>query len=411
MDALAQDAAEARPAIDHQHANATPSGRLSCRHAGSPRADDRDVVSRLRRSKHGRGGTLRPRHLDIVGARRSDHPRSTQALVDLLGSAPQLAADDAQDLGRAEAAVALAHHRAATPLERVERQHRQRTAQRRDNLALGDLAAAADDVSPGGILGDGAFDAVLAHHRQERPGAADRIERGVLPRRQRLGDPAREILGDGGRGGEAGRVDAGGVEEARRVLRLAHDEVARGARGAQSREVGDHPAGRAVRPRAPRAIDDELEPLARGAQALLGLLRDGVRTDEEVAVDRRRHEHALARGPRHLEDRMVEQRPQGGFVEDVVAAHGRDLELAPAHEVVDLVGVDACGVDDRVGLDDEPGGGADAPAGRGGAIDRHDALVEQELRPVGGGVLGSAVRDAVRIADRPRLGDERAAHL
>ena len=108
---------------------------------------------------------------------------------------------------------------------------------------------------------------------------------------------------------------------------------------------------------------------------------------------------------------MAEQRPQGGFVEDVVAAHGRNLELAPAHEVVDLVGVDACGVDDRDGLDDEPGGSADAPAGRGGAIDRHDALVEQELRPVGGGVLGSAVRDAVRIADRPRLGDERAAHL
>ena len=28
-----------------------------------------------------------------------------------------------------------------------------------------------------------------------------------------------------------------------------------------------------------------------------------------------------------------------------------------------------------------------------------------------GGVLGGAVRDAVRVADRPRLGDERAAHL
>ena len=50
MDALAQDAAEARPAIDHQHANAAPSSRLSRRHAGSPRAYDRDVISRLRRS-------------------------------------------------------------------------------------------------------------------------------------------------------------------------------------------------------------------------------------------------------------------------------------------------------------------------------------------------------------------------
>ena len=210
--------------------------------------------------------------------------------------------------------MARAHHRAATPLERIERQHRQRPVQRRDDLAFGNLAAAADDVAPGGIARDGALNAVGVHHRQQPRRLAARLERRVARRVQRSGDTSGKVFGDGGRRSEAGRVDASRIEESRCAFGLSHDEIARGARCAHSGEIGDHAARRGGRPRSPRFIENEAESLGRRAQAVLGILGKGVGADEKVAVNRRRDENALSERAGHLKNRMVKRLAQSGLI-------------------------------------------------------------------------------------------------
>ena len=296
--ALLEDAAQLLLAVEQKHARALLRGRLGCGDAGCPAARHRHVVDM--RALALRVLRLRPlalaRQLRVIGARSGHHGRSRQALVQHVGRHARLARHDARDLRRAEPAVAAPHHRARAPLQRVERQHGQRSVQRGHDLGLGHLAAAAHDVPPPRVGLDGARTLGLVALGERLAALATRLEFPVRLRAQLFRHRLRHVLGYGRSRGEPRRVEAGDVEEPGRVVRFADDEVvAVGVRGAQPCEVRDHAARAGVGPRLLRGVQHEAQPLRARRQVDLAGLLHGVRPHQQVAVHGGRHEHALAR--------------------------------------------------------------------------------------------------------------------
>ena len=296
--ALLEDAAQLLLTVEQKHARALLRGRLGCGYAGCPAARHRHVVDM--RALALRALRLRPlalaRQPRVIGTRSGHHGRSRQALVQHVGRHARLARHDARDLRRAEPAVAAPHHRARAPLQRVERQHGQRSVQRGHDLGLGHLAAAAHDVPPPRVGLDGARTLGLVALGERLAALATRLEFPVRLRAQLSRHRLRHVLGYGRSRGEPRRVEAGDVEEPGRVVRLSDDEiVAVGARSPQPCEVRDHAARTGVGPRLLRSVQHEAQPLRARGQVGLARLLHGVRPHQQVAVHGGRHEHALAR--------------------------------------------------------------------------------------------------------------------
>ena len=117
--------------------------------------------------------------------------------------------------GPAEGALAEAHPGAGAPLQRVDAARRHPAPQRVEDLPLAHLLAAADDAlrpaglqQPGDLLRGSDLGTMMGGRKGRKPGSSRQLQAGV---RQQVAD----ALGDGRRGGEPRRVDAGRVEEAR----------------------------------------------------------------------------------------------------------------------------------------------------------------------------------------------------
>ena len=224
--------------------------------------------------------------------------------------------------------------------------------ERPDDLGLRDRLAAADDVAVQRVLGDEGRALLGCLLRETHVGAAVAIVRLALPHHADAGQDAARLLGHGRRARQAGRLHAGEVHEARHVRRLGDDEVAGVDIGADAREVADVVAQVERGHRQARLARDEVL-TRRGASGVVLLVvgqRLGVGTHDDVAVDRRRDEHALALLVWALEDDRTDQARRAVVEQVVLAAGRRDMEGRRGDHVVHMGRVDAGGVHDRARL-------------------------------------------------------------
>ena len=162
--------------------------------------------------------------------------------------------------------------------------------------------------------------------------------------------------------------------------------------GAQTGEGGDGLAEVQVLDGSAALGPDVAQTLSGGVDAVLVLHIDGGGADDGVAVDGGSNQNALAVLAGELEDGGVHMAAGGAVQQEIVAPAGNDGHGVVGDHVVDLVGIDAGGVDNdpglKIALD-----GLDLPA----AVDGHDAgdfRVKLELCAVGGGILGQGVVQA-----------------
>ena len=81
------------------------------------------------------------------------------------------------------------------------------------------------------------------------------------------------------------------------------------------------------------------------------------RADDKIAVDRRRHQDAFSLFAGALEDHMAHPLPLALVQQVVFSPAGTDGELLFTDELVDRIGMDACGVDEILCCEFSPGGG------------------------------------------------------
>ena len=217
-----------------------------------------------------------------------------------------------------------------------------------DDLALGHLLAAADDIAVERVLRNKR--SALFHGHLVR--AIDLRTGGIVFFIYRRGYEIRRALGkeraDGGRGGQAGRLDADGIQKARRALGLADNEIVlillhmRAQAGkARDRAVAGE-RGDAL----PGLLHDALEPRG-GRVRRFGVLHiHGGRAHEEIAVNGRRYENALAHFRGKLEHGAREHMADLFIKQHIFALARRDRELLFGDHVVELGAVESRGVDD-----------------------------------------------------------------
>ena len=155
--------------------------------------------------------------------------------------------------------------------------------------------------------------------------------------------------------------------------------------GAQSGKAGDGLAdGQVVHGNA-RLGDQLLQPRGGGIGAVPVLNIDGGGTDDDVAVNGRAHQNALAQLPGQLEHRVADEAAHLPVQQAVVAPAGGDVQLPGGDHVVQHVGIDACRVDNiprlEVALLRVDGPALLAPG------KARDLCVEPEVHTVGIGIL------------------------
>ena len=215
-----------------------------------------------------------------------------------------------------------------------------------EDLALGYRLAAADYPAVSGVLLNESLALVVAHVSETDGLRSVGLEVVFLLGAHSLCKHIGDILGYCGRGGEAGGFDAGDVDEFVVLLARLNDEIVSVAVRSEAREGGDDlsrgEAGDGFLGR-----DKDLGKCTRGG-GNVGLIFDVkcARADEQVAVDRRGDEDALAHLGGALEYRVLCERAYRLVAEHIFALSGGGMYRIVADERRYLVAEYAGGVDD-----------------------------------------------------------------
>ena len=184
---------------------------------------------------------------------------------------------------------------------------------------------------------------------------------------------------------------------------------------AQAGERGDDLAQRYIADASGRNGLHRLEPCRRRVDGFLVIDIDRCRTDEQVAVYGRGYEDALAHGGRQLENRAGYMFARCLVEENVFALARGDMHLMRADHVVEFIGIDAGGVDNRLRLDGLfllriPVVYGEAPSVFA-LFDAAHLRIQAELRAVHHGVFRKAHGQLERADDTAGRGKEAAGHI
>ena len=246
--------------------------------------------------------------------------------------------------------MAAAHGRARAPLQRVETQHGQLRVQRGSDICFGHLVAAAEHMACVGIDRDGCATLLFIHVLKQRRQRQYGIELVVFRSIELFGNARSHINGNSGSGSQARRFKARDVEKAWRTRHLANFKIARIARGAHAGERSNASSHVERWVRLFRGGRDCSQALGGSCRGIFVALGNGIRTNEHVAVHRRRDKHALARFRGGLEHRVREQAAHIGIHEVVFAATGGYRKRVRRDHVVDFVGMHAGSVHHNAGV-------------------------------------------------------------
>ena len=119
--------------------------------------------------------------------------------------------------------------------------------------------------------------------------------------------------------------------------------------GPEPREAGDGLAEGNVLYALLGSFPDLGQPCGGGVGALKILRILGGGTDEQIAVDRGRHQHALAQHPGQLENGGVHRFSRGLIQQQILAPPGGNVDFVFAHHIVQHPGIHPRGIDHRPG--------------------------------------------------------------
>ena len=250
------------------------------------------------------------------------------------------------DPGQAEAGLAASHPCPRAALDPIERSGSERTPDGVDNFTLRHRLAAADDLPIERILFDQFLFFLKRKLRKVRDAFSLLDDMILLLKPKRLLSPGGCHLSDSRCAGKARRLDPRQVKEQRRAFRLPDDEIAHLTVCTQPCKGGDDLSSW-QRLHGEILLLQNLRDAFRRRRSVF-LVRDkiGGRPGQDVAVNRRRHQHALAFFCRKLEDRMPHVPLKRPVIETVLSPSWTDPDLLCADHIVDLIRVHTGSVDD-----------------------------------------------------------------